>query len=78
MTYETLIVETRGAVGLVTLNRPKALNALNPPTVAGVDLNVDAGCRYEAEAFAVAFATADRVERMRAFLEKRPAVFKGR
>jgi enoyl-CoA hydratase len=27
--YETVIVETRGAVGLVTLNRPKALNALN-------------------------------------------------
>jgi enoyl-CoA hydratase len=27
--YETIIVETRGAVGLVTLNRPKALNALN-------------------------------------------------
>ncbi|MBB1249257.1 enoyl-CoA hydratase [Rhizobium sp. G21] len=29
MAYETLIVETRGAVGLVTLNRPQALNALN-------------------------------------------------
>jgi enoyl-CoA hydratase len=29
MTYETIIVETRGKVGLVTLNRPKALNALN-------------------------------------------------
>ncbi|HTJ94222.1 MAG TPA: enoyl-CoA hydratase [Pararobbsia sp.] len=27
--YETILVETRGAVGLVTLNRPKALNALN-------------------------------------------------
>jgi len=34
MTYETLIVETRGAVGLVTLNRPKALNALNAQLVA--------------------------------------------
>ncbi|MBO9192787.1 enoyl-CoA hydratase [Rhizobium sp. 16-449-1b] len=29
MSYETLIVETRGAVGLITLNRPQALNALN-------------------------------------------------
>ena len=29
MTYETIIVEQRGRVGLITLNRPKALNALN-------------------------------------------------
>ena len=29
MAYETLLVETRGRVGLVTLNRPQALNALN-------------------------------------------------
>jgi len=28
-TYETLLVETRGAVTLITINRPKALNALN-------------------------------------------------
>jgi enoyl-CoA hydratase len=29
MSHETIIVETRGRVGLVTLNRPQALNALN-------------------------------------------------
>jgi enoyl-CoA hydratase len=29
MTYETIATESRGRVGLVTLNRPKALNALN-------------------------------------------------
>ena len=29
MTYESLLVEQRGAVTLVTLNRPQALNALN-------------------------------------------------
>ena len=27
--YETIIVETEGRVGVITLNRPKALNALN-------------------------------------------------
>ena len=30
MAYENLLVETRGKVGLITLNRPKALNALSP------------------------------------------------
>ncbi|WP_423195916.1 MULTISPECIES: enoyl-CoA hydratase [unclassified Cupriavidus] len=29
MSYQNILVETRGRVGIVTLNRPKALNALN-------------------------------------------------
>ena len=29
MAYENIIVETRGRVGLIRLNRPQALNALN-------------------------------------------------
>ena len=34
MAYETILVETRGHVGLVRLNRPKALNALNAQVIA--------------------------------------------
>ncbi len=34
MSYETILTETRGAVGIVTLNRPKALNALNSTVMA--------------------------------------------
>lgn len=30
MNYDNILVETRGKVGLITLNRPKALNALSP------------------------------------------------
>ena len=34
MSYSTILTETRGRVGLVTLHRPEAMNALNP-TVLG-------------------------------------------
>lgn len=33
MSYQTILVETRGRVGLITLNRPEALNALSPQLV---------------------------------------------
>ena len=31
MTYQNILTETRGAVGVITLNRPDALNALSSP-----------------------------------------------
>ena len=31
MNYQNILVRTEGAVGIVTLNRPLALNALNSP-----------------------------------------------
>mmetsp|Transcript_14965 Transcript_14965/g.44858 ORF Transcript_14965/g.44858 Transcript_14965/m.44858 type:complete len:276 (-) Transcript_14965:31-858(-) len=36
-TYEHILAEQRGGVGLVTLNRPKALNALSGPLMAEVN-----------------------------------------
>lgn len=36
MEYETIIVEVRGKVGLVTLNRPNALNALNTKVLGDI------------------------------------------
>jgi enoyl-CoA hydratase len=41
MAYETIIVETRGKVGLITLNRPQALNALNSALLGEVNRALD-------------------------------------
>ncbi|MGH6976669.1 MAG: enoyl-CoA hydratase [Stellaceae bacterium] len=42
MRYENILVETRGAVGLVTLNRPQALNALCDALVRELGQALDA------------------------------------
>jgi enoyl-CoA hydratase len=34
MTYENIVVETKGRVGIIRLNRPQALNALNKALIA--------------------------------------------
>src|SRR3954454_11787589 len=41
MAYETILVETRGKVGLITLNRPQALNALNATLVGEINAALD-------------------------------------
>ena len=46
MAYETILTETRGRVGLITLNRPQALNALNDQLIADLNTALDG---YEAD-----------------------------
>jgi len=41
MQFETLLLEVQGRVGLITLNRPKALNALNTQLIAELNLALD-------------------------------------
>jgi enoyl-CoA hydratase len=47
MSYENIIVETRGKVGLIRLNRPQALNALNRTLVGEMTKAIEA---FEADA----------------------------
>src|SRR5690606_6918875 len=42
MAYQNIIIETRGKVGLITLNRPQALNALNSALMAELNQALDA------------------------------------
>jgi enoyl-CoA hydratase len=46
MTFENIIVEARGRVGLITLNRPKALNALSSALIAELGHALD---RFEGD-----------------------------
>jgi len=57
--YETITVETQGRVGVITLNRPKALNALNTQLMTEV---VGAAKRFDtsAEIGAIVITGSDR------------------
>ncbi len=46
MSYETILVEKRDAVTLITINRPQALNALNGQVLADL---IDAFAQYDAD-----------------------------
>jgi enoyl-CoA hydratase len=71
MTYQDILVETRGRVGIVTLNRPKTLNALNSQLMRELAQALD-GFEIEREIGAVvitgsekAFAAGADIKEMR-------------
>jgi enoyl-CoA hydratase len=47
MSYQTILTETKGRVGVITFNRPQALNALNSMLIAELNAALDG---YEADA----------------------------
>jgi enoyl-CoA hydratase/carnithine racemase len=72
------LVETTvdGQVALLRLNRPQARNALSPQMME--ETGLAAGLESERRHYELAMATEDRVEGMRAFLEKREPKFEGK
>lgn len=57
---------------------PIAVAAIKEAVLRGADLPLDAALHLEGESFQALFATEDRAEGMRAFLERRKPEFKGR
>ncbi len=74
---EQLMPEARAFATTLAEKAPVALQQAKAAVNAGSDLDLVSGCRYEAEAFGLTFASDDRREGMAAFLEKRRPVFKG-
>jgi enoyl-CoA hydratase len=75
---EQLMEETFALASALAEKAPLALQQAKAAINAGLDTDLENGCRYEAEAFGVAFGTEDRREGMRAFLDKRPPRFAGK
>jgi enoyl-CoA hydratase len=70
--------EVRALAIQLAAQAPVALRQAKRATAVAVDADRASGCAFEVEAFAVTFGTEDRVEGLRAYLDKRKAVWKGR
>jgi enoyl-CoA hydratase len=73
-----LMTEAKALAHKLAAKPPVAIQQAKAAINAGIDMDLDNGCRYENEAFALTFATEDKKEGMTAFLEKREAKFTGK
>lgn len=72
-----LMETARGIANTILGKGPLALQTAKSVMNRGLDADLSAACALEEKAFAVMFATADGVEGISAFLEKRKAAFRG-
>ncbi len=73
-----LMNAAREVAAKILAKGPFAVRTAKMAMNRGLDLDLSNACALEANVFAVGFSTADRVEGMTAFLEKRKAVFTGK
>ncbi len=75
---DSLMVEARSLADEIAANPPLAVRATRRLLYAGDDEAIAAAMRRESDANALLSATDDAQEAVRAFLEKRPPVYRGR
>jgi len=75
---DQLLTEARRLAEKMAAKGRVALQLNKQAVENGLEMDFDRACAYEAELFALAFATEDQKEGMSAFLEKRPPRFTDR
>jgi enoyl-CoA hydratase/3-hydroxyacyl-CoA dehydrogenase len=76
--HDQLLPEALRLAERIAANAPVAVQQAKSAMVHGLDQDLDTALALEADSVTVTFATEDRVEGMRAFLEKRKAEFQGK
>lgn len=72
-----LLERARALAADIVRNAPVAVRLSKEAIRRGLDVDLETGLALEAQAFALAFSTADQREGMSAFLEKRSPEFRG-
>ncbi|SLM30011.1 enoyl-CoA hydratase-isomerase [Desulfamplus magnetovallimortis] len=73
----TLMEEVMKTAKAIAKKGSASLRAAKEAIACGKDVDLETGCRFEADAFALCVASSDAAEGTSAFLEKRKAQFKG-
>ena len=72
-----LLGAARALAATILAKGPLAVRLAKEAVTAGLEMDLDRACAREADLFGLGLATSDQKEGMAAFLEKRPARFKG-
>lgn len=75
---ELLMDEAKGVAQKIAAKPPLAVKAAKEAILKAANLPLDEGLEFERKAFWLLFASEDRTEGMKAFLEKRKPQFKGK
>ena len=75
---EQLLPECLGIMEKIAQKGPVAIALCKEVVRAGMEMDSNRACQYEADLFGICFASDDQKEGMKAFLEKRVPQFTGK